>query len=90
MALRDSPVGLAAYIIEKFIAWTNPAWKNLDDGGLTKAYSYSDLLDNVMIYWITRSITTSIRLYAESLNKDPVSLDVYRYVWIDLSMHTSK
>ncbi|KAJ8925184.1 hypothetical protein NQ315_001369 [Exocentrus adspersus] len=36
VALQDSPVGLAAYILEKFITWTNPAWKDLDDGGLTK------------------------------------------------------
>lgn len=80
MALRDSPVGLAAYIIEKFITWTNQTWTNLDDGGLTKAYSYEDLLDNVMIYWITRSFTTSVRLYAETFNKASISLFVDRYV----------
>jgi juvenile hormone epoxide hydrolase len=49
VALNDSPIGLAAYILEKFITWTNPAWKNLEDGGLTKKYTYTDLLDNVMI-----------------------------------------
>ncbi|KAL1508971.1 hypothetical protein ABEB36_003783 [Hypothenemus hampei] len=69
VALRDSPVGLAAYIIEKFTSWTNPEWKNLDDGGLTRKFTYEKLLDNVMIYWVTRSITTSQRFYAENFNK---------------------
>lgn len=68
MALNDSPVGLAAYILEKFTTWTNPQWKNLPDGGLLKKYDYTALLDNVMIYWVTRSITTSMRLYSESFN----------------------
>ncbi|XP_023310063.1 juvenile hormone epoxide hydrolase 1-like isoform X2 [Anoplophora glabripennis] len=69
VALRDSPVGLAAYILEKFTTGTNPEWKDLDDGGLTKKFSLTNLLDNVMIYWVTRSFTTSMRLYAETLNK---------------------
>ncbi|XP_066259210.1 juvenile hormone epoxide hydrolase 1-like [Euwallacea similis] len=68
-ALRDSPVGLAAYLVEKFTSWTNPAWRDLEDGGLTKRYTYENILDNVMIYWVTRSITTSQRIYAETFNK---------------------
>ncbi|CAG9770470.1 unnamed protein product [Ceutorhynchus assimilis] len=67
-ALRESPVGLAAYIIEKFTTWTNPEWKDLEDGGLTRKFTYDQLLDNVMIYWVTRSITTSQRLYSEQFN----------------------
>ncbi|XP_074031164.1 juvenile hormone epoxide hydrolase 1 [Leptinotarsa decemlineata] len=76
VALRDSPVGLAAYILEKFTTWTNPAWKDLDDGGLTKKYTLTKLLDNVMIYWVTRSITTSMRLYSESFSKETMSLQI--------------
>ncbi|KAJ3662799.1 hypothetical protein Zmor_007126 [Zophobas morio] len=78
VALNDSPVGLAAYIIEKFITWTNPAWKELEDGGLTKKYTYTALLDNVMIYWITNSITTSMRLYAETMSAAQRKLQVDR------------
>jgi hypothetical protein len=79
VALNDSPIGLAAYILEKFITWTNPAWKNLEDGGLTKKYTYTDLLDNVMIYWVTNSITTSMRLYSETLNKAQTKLGISKY-----------
>ncbi|XP_072106439.1 epoxide hydrolase 1-like, partial [Mobula birostris] len=32
-ALNDSPVGLAAYILEKFSSWTNMDFQDLDDGG---------------------------------------------------------
>lgn len=66
LALETTPVGLAAYILEKFSAWTEPAWKSLPCGGLTNKYDLVDLLDNIMIYWVTGSITTSMRLYAEN------------------------
>nr|WCC58163.1 carboxylesterase [Pharsalia antennata] len=74
VALRDSPVGLAAYLLEKYTIFTNPHWKNLEDGGLTKKFKLEDLLDNVMIYWITGCITTSMRLYAEGFNANYYSL----------------
>lgn len=35
-ALNDSPVGLAAYILEKFSTWTNPEFRDLEDGGLER------------------------------------------------------
>ncbi|XP_047100426.1 juvenile hormone epoxide hydrolase 1-like [Schistocerca piceifrons] len=69
IALQTTPVGLAAYILEKFSTWTDPSWKTLPDGGLTKKYELADLLDNVMIYWVTGSITTSVRLYSEAFSK---------------------
>lgn len=78
VALRESPAGLAAYILEKFITWTNPEWKNLPDGGLTKKFIYDQLLDNIMIYWVTRSITTSMRIYAETFAKEYTSLQFDR------------
>lgn len=80
VALRDSPVGLAAYILEKFTTWTNPEWKDLDDGGLTNKFPLTNLLDNVMIYWVSRSIATSMRLYAETMNKAQTSIPMAKYV----------
>lgn len=64
VALNDSPVGLAAYILEKFSTWTSTDHKNLPDGGLSK-FNTDELLDNVMVYWVTGSMTTSMRLYSE-------------------------
>lgn len=74
MALDDSPVGLAAYLFEKFTTYTNSHWRSRMDGGLKLKYSYTDLLDNVMIYWWSKSMTTSMRLYKESFNLDQLSL----------------
>ena len=68
-ALTDSPVGLAAYIIEKFSVWTNYDWIDLDDGGLDGYWSKDDLLNNVMIYWVSGCITSSLRLYKETISK---------------------
>ena len=74
VALRDSPVGLAAYILEKFSTWTNRTYKHLPDGGIEKKFALTDLLDNVMIYWVTDSITTSMRLYSETFNSAQLNL----------------
>lgn len=69
-ALSDSPAALAAYILEKFSTWTNPEYRFREDGGLLEKYNLDELLDNIMVYWVTNSITTSVRLYAESFNPE--------------------
>ncbi|XP_034522490.1 epoxide hydrolase 1 isoform X1 [Ailuropoda melanoleuca] len=68
-ALNDSPVGLAAYILEKFSTWTNPEFRDLEDGGLERKFSLDELLTNVMLYWTTGSITSSQRFYKENLGQ---------------------
>lgn len=68
VALTHSPLGLGAYILEKFSTWTNRSWIDREDGGIVENFTLDELLDNVMIYWVTGSITTSQRLYAEALS----------------------
>ncbi|XP_014668581.1 PREDICTED: epoxide hydrolase 1-like [Priapulus caudatus] len=64
VGLSDSPAGLAAWIIEKFAVWTKLSNIHDNDGGLaTQTFTLDELLHNVMIYWVTDSITTSMRLY---------------------------
>lgn len=70
VALQNNPLGLAAYIIEKFSSWTNPDYRNLADGGLEKYFTLDALLDNIMLYYLTNSITTSVRIYKESFIED--------------------
>ena len=60
-ALNDSPVGLAAWIVEKFRAWSDC------DGDVEKRYTKDELLTNITIYWVTQTINSSVRLYCESL-----------------------
>ncbi|XP_046900238.1 epoxide hydrolase 1-like [Hypomesus transpacificus] len=68
--LNDSPVGLVAYILEKFSTWTDSENSNLEDGGLERKYQLDDLLTNVMIYWTTGSIIPSMRFYRENLKEN--------------------
>ena len=59
-ALTDSPSGQAAWILEKFWAWTDC------DGHPENILSRDELLDNVMLYWVTETAASSARLYWES------------------------
>ena len=59
--LTDSPAGLAGWIVEKFRSWSDC------DGDVEKRFSKDELLANVMIYWVTRTINSSVRLYCESM-----------------------
>ncbi|MBP6996616.1 MAG: alpha/beta fold hydrolase [Phycicoccus sp.] len=59
-ALTDSPSGQAAWIVEKFRAWTDC------DGHPENVLTRDELLDNIMFYWATGSATSSARLYWES------------------------
>ena len=70
VGLSSSPLGLAAYILEKFSTWTNADWRHLTDGGLGTLHSINmdKMLTNVMIYWITNSITSSMRYYKENFS----------------------
>ena len=75
VALSTSPLGLAAYILEKFSTWTRRENKMQEDGNLLQYYSMDKLLDNVMLYWVTNSITSSMRFYKENLG-DPTNKEL--------------
>jgi pimeloyl-ACP methyl ester carboxylesterase len=69
--LVDSPAGQAAWILEKFWAWTDC------DGHPENVLTRDELLDNVMLYWLPAAAASSARLYWESfrsVNMDPVEL----------------
>lgn len=59
-ALGDSPVGLLAWIGERFATWSDCA------GDPLSVFSRDQLLTNVMTYWVTGTITSSLRLYRET------------------------
>jgi len=59
-ALADSPVGQAAWIYEKFQAWSDVAALP------GQAFTLDEMLDNIMLYWLTNSGASSARLYRES------------------------
>ncbi len=61
--LVDSPSAQAAWIVEKFWAWTD------HDGHPEDVLSRDELLDNIMLYWINGNGASSARLYWESFGK---------------------
>ena len=59
-ALVDSPVGQAKWIYEKFHEWTD--CNGVPENALTR----DEMLDDIMIYWLTGTGASSARLYWES------------------------
>jgi pimeloyl-ACP methyl ester carboxylesterase len=58
--LTDSPAGLAAWIVEKFRAWSDCG------GDVERRFTKDELLTNIMIYWLSGCIGSSLRLYYEA------------------------
>jgi len=58
LGLMDSPMGQAAWILEKFHAWSD-----LREKSLLEAYTRDQLLTNLMIYLVTDSFATSVWYY---------------------------
>jgi pimeloyl-ACP methyl ester carboxylesterase len=58
--LSDSPIGLAAWIAEKFRSWSDC------DGDIERVLSMDALLTDISLYWFTDSLTASLRLYKEN------------------------
>lgn len=57
--LNDSPAGLAAWMIEKFRAWSDC------NGDVESRFTRDELLTQIMIYWATETINSSFRIYYE-------------------------
>ncbi|HTR84582.1 MAG TPA: epoxide hydrolase [Reyranella sp.] len=68
VALTDSPVGLAAWIVEKFHAWSDCK------GDPLSRFSMDTLLDNIMVYWLTGTAGTSTWLYRGITEQKPRAL----------------
>ena len=61
--LTDSPAGLAAWIVDRFHSWSDSA------GQIERSFSKDELLTNIMIYWVTQTIGSSIHTYyADSMS----------------------
>ncbi|MVU82820.1 alpha/beta fold hydrolase [Nocardia sp. ET3-3] len=59
-SLVDSPVGLLAWILDKFAEWTDT------EDSPFETVSVDRVLDNVTLYWLTRTGASSARIYSES------------------------
>jgi pimeloyl-ACP methyl ester carboxylesterase len=59
-ALDDSPAGLLAWIVEKFRTWTDC------HGDVESSLTKDQMLDNVMLYWLTATAHSAGRIYYEA------------------------
>ena len=57
-AMMDSPVGVAAWIIEKFNSWSDTVGDNIES-----VYTKDELLTNIMVYLVTKSFNTASWIY---------------------------
>jgi len=77
--LSDSPVGQAAWIYEKLAQWSDP------NDGPHHELTRNEILDNIMLYWLSNTGASSARLYFESFATDfstqkldiPVAVSVF-------------
>ena len=60
--LVDSPVGLLAWLLDKFAEWSDT------DDSPFETISRDRILDNVTLYWLTRTGASAARIYYESHN----------------------
>jgi len=60
--LADSPVGQAAWIYEKYYAWSDCR------GNPANVFTFDEMLDNIMLYWLPAAGASSGRLYWESMS----------------------
>src|SRR5258708_13161592 len=65
--LVDSPAMLAAWIVEKFHAWSD------NDGDPETVISRDEMLDNIMLYWLPATGASAARIYWESFGKNQPS-----------------
>jgi len=64
-ALNDSPAGLLAWLVEKFVEWSDTPED--DPQAVERRLSRDRLLTEAMIYWTTQSIATSFRPYFDDM-----------------------
>ena len=69
-SLADSPVGLAAWLYDKFAEWT------LSGGEPEKVLTRDEMLDDITLYWLTNTGTSGARLYWESYVSRVNTVDV--------------
>src|SRR5579883_2125395 len=65
-ALSDNPLGAAAWIVEKFKAWSDSG------ANIEQAFTKDQLLSDVMLYLLTDTVGTSVWFYRGALDEAPL------------------
>ena len=63
--LSDSPVGLAAWLVEKLRGWSDCG------GDLSRVFNEDELLTHIMVYWVTNTVGSAANLYYDNTHSLP-------------------
>jgi pimeloyl-ACP methyl ester carboxylesterase len=63
--LADSPVAQAAWIYEKYVDWSDTRHVNKDENIKRSVFTKDEILDTIMLYWLSNSGASSARFYWE-------------------------
>jgi len=77
--LNDSPVGLCSWILQIFHSFSDP------NAELEYIFDRDELLSHVTLYWVTRSIHSSMRLYSE-IAKEPLDFGEHDFIKIPVGI----
>lgn len=80
VALSESPVALAAWVLEKFHGWSGCL------GELRGCLSTTELITNLNFYWLSGSTTSSLRFYKESLTSNRVWASLFSKVRVPVGL----
>jgi len=64
-ALADSPIGLAAFMLDHDLRSYEHISRLFVDGQPYGSITRDDILDNITLYWLTNTATSAARLYWE-------------------------
>jgi len=65
LALSDSPIGFASWVLEKYRAWSD------NDGDIESAFTKDQLITSIMTYLVSDNVQASMWLYASMMAARP-------------------
>ncbi|MEA1672665.1 epoxide hydrolase [Nitrospirillum sp. BR 11163] len=69
-SLLDSPAGLAAWMYDKFATWT------YSDGQPERVLTREEMLNDISLYWLTRTGASAARIYWEDHSNNFNAIDI--------------
>ncbi|KAI8366048.1 Alpha/Beta hydrolase protein [Radiomyces spectabilis] len=84
--LTDSPIGLLAWLLEKYHEWTYHLPEKQDTEALPETITPHEFLTQVTLYWMTNTISSSIRIYYECLHQKEIFKVVFPRVKVPVAV----
>lgn len=83
--LTDSPVGLLSWLSEKIVLWSQHGTLQNQSLNSSIDLDIDEIIDNVMLYWVTNTVTSSMRMYWET-QADNTALAISSNIAVGVSL----